>query len=90
LTTVYDVPPHDLIAALAKELKAAGKVQPPEWAEFAKTGVNKEMPPSTQIGGMFGVHQCCAEYTSMGQWESPGSEAFMAESSANRCVQAAL
>ena len=45
MTTVYDVPPHDLIAALAKELKAAGKVQPPEWAEFAKTGVNKEMPP---------------------------------------------
>jgi len=45
LTTVYDVPPHDLIAAIAQELKAAGKVQPPEWAEFAKTGVNKEMPP---------------------------------------------
>jgi small subunit ribosomal protein S19e len=45
LTTVYDVPPHDLIAATAQELKAAGKVQPPEWAEFAKTGVNKEMPP---------------------------------------------
>ncbi len=45
MTTVYDVPPHDLIAAVAKELKADGKVQPPEWAEFAKTGVNKEMPP---------------------------------------------
>lgn len=45
MTTVYDVPPHDLIAAIAQELKAAGKVQPPEWAEFAKTGVNKEMPP---------------------------------------------
>ncbi|MDM7939228.1 MAG: 30S ribosomal protein S19e [Methanothrix sp.] len=46
LTTVYDVPPHDLIAAVAQELKAAGKVVPPAWAEFAKTGVNKEMPPT--------------------------------------------
>jgi small subunit ribosomal protein S19e len=46
LTTVYDVPPHDLIAAVAVELKAAGIVQPPKWAEFAKTGVNKEMPPT--------------------------------------------
>jgi small subunit ribosomal protein S19e len=46
LTTVYDVPPHDLIAAVAQELKAASSIQPPEWAEFAKTGVNKEMPPT--------------------------------------------
>ena len=46
MTTVYDVPPNDLIAAVAQELKAAGKVQPPAWAEFAKTGVNREMPPT--------------------------------------------
>jgi small subunit ribosomal protein S19e len=46
LTTVYDVPPHDLIAAVAQELKSAGKVSPPQWAEFAKTGVHKEMPPT--------------------------------------------
>nr|WP_287849198.1 40S ribosomal protein S19 [Methanothrix sp.] len=35
-----------MIAATALELKAAGKVQPPVWAEFAKTGVNREMPPT--------------------------------------------
>lgn len=46
MTTVYDVPPHDLIEAVAAELKAAGKVQPPKWAEFAKTGAHKEMPPT--------------------------------------------
>jgi len=46
LTTVYDVPPHDLIAAVAQDLKATGKIVPPAWAEFAKTGVNKEMPPT--------------------------------------------
>jgi small subunit ribosomal protein S19e len=46
LTTVYDVSPNDLINALAQELKAAGKVQPPEWAAYVKTGVHKEMPPT--------------------------------------------
>jgi small subunit ribosomal protein S19e len=45
LTTVYEVSPHDLITAVAQELKASGKVQPPEWAAYAKTGVHREMPP---------------------------------------------
>ncbi|MDM7934920.1 MAG: 30S ribosomal protein S19e [Methanothrix sp.] len=46
MTTVYDVPPGDLIDAVAQEMKASGKVKPPAWAEFAKTGVNREMPPT--------------------------------------------
>jgi small subunit ribosomal protein S19e len=46
LTTVYEVPPNDLIAAVAQELKTSGKVQPPEWAAYVKTGVNREMPPT--------------------------------------------
>lgn len=46
MTTVYDVPPNDLIAAVAQDLKAGGIVQPPEWAPYVKTGVNKEMPPT--------------------------------------------
>jgi small subunit ribosomal protein S19e len=46
LTTVYDVPAKELIDAVAEEFKAAGKVQPPEWAPFVKTGVHKEMPPT--------------------------------------------
>jgi small subunit ribosomal protein S19e len=46
LTTVYDVPPHDLIDAVAQELKASGKVQPPEWSAYVKTGVHREMPPT--------------------------------------------
>ena len=45
MTTVYDVPPNHLIDAVAEELKSSGKIEPPEWAAFAKTGVNKEMPP---------------------------------------------
>ena len=46
MTTVYDVPPNDLIALVASELKAAGKIQPPAWAAYVKTGVHKEMPPT--------------------------------------------
>lgn len=46
MTTVYDVPPSELIAAVAQELKSGGKVQPPEWAAYAKTGMHKEMPPT--------------------------------------------
>ncbi|MCQ8903725.1 MAG: 30S ribosomal protein S19e [Methanothrix sp.] len=46
LTTVYDVPPADLINAVAEELKASGKITPPAWAAYVKTGVHTEMPPS--------------------------------------------
>ncbi len=45
MTTVYDVPPNNLIDAVAQELKTSGKIVPPEWSAYAKTGANKEMPP---------------------------------------------
>ncbi len=45
MTTVYDVPPNNLIDAVAQELKTSGKIEPPEWSAYVKTGVNKEMPP---------------------------------------------
>ncbi|HOT07148.1 MAG: 30S ribosomal protein S19e [Methanosaeta sp. PtaB.Bin039] len=45
MTTVYDVPPSDLIKGLARELKDSGKVSLPDWAAFVKTGANKDMPP---------------------------------------------
>jgi small subunit ribosomal protein S19e len=38
-----DVNPQPLIKGVAKEL--VGKVQPPTWAPFVKTGVHKERPP---------------------------------------------
>lgn len=43
MVTLYDVSASKLIPRLAKELE--GKVQPPEWAPYVKTGVNKERPP---------------------------------------------
>ena len=43
MTTLYDVPADALIEAVADELE--GRVEEPQWAEFAKTGVGRELPP---------------------------------------------
>jgi small subunit ribosomal protein S19e len=45
MVTVYDVPPEKLIENVALKLKDYGSVNPPEWAEFAKTGVHTEKAP---------------------------------------------
>ena len=43
MVTVYDVQANELIVRVAEKLK--GKLEPPEWAKFVKTGINKERPP---------------------------------------------
>jgi small subunit ribosomal protein S19e len=45
MTTVYDVPPTPLIAAIAAELRKQKAVEAPEWAAFVKTGIHREKPP---------------------------------------------
>ena len=45
MTTVYDVPADLLIRRVAEELKKRPEFTPPAWAEFAKTGAHKELPP---------------------------------------------
>ncbi len=45
MTTTFDVPPHLLIERVATEFKTGGKVTPPEWAPFARTGVHTESAP---------------------------------------------
>src|SRR2546426_6612753 len=45
MTTAYDVPPVLLIERLKDRLQAEGKIKPPEWAPFARTGVNTEKAP---------------------------------------------
>ena len=45
MVTVYDAPSDKLIANVAQKLKDSGSVSPPEWAEFAKTGVHTEKAP---------------------------------------------
>lgn len=43
--TVKDVSAADFVAAYAKHLKASGKIVPPAWAEYCKTGSGKELAP---------------------------------------------
>ncbi|MFB6170777.1 MAG: 30S ribosomal protein S19e [Haloarculaceae archaeon] len=46
MTTFYDVPADELLDALAERLDA--DVEEPDWAEFAKTGAGREMPPEQE------------------------------------------
>lgn len=45
MTTVYDVPPGFLIEKLKERLQAEGKIKPPEWARFSRTGIHTEKAP---------------------------------------------
>lgn len=46
MTTFYDVPADLLIPALADRLESNDAISRPEWAEYVKTGVHKERPPT--------------------------------------------
>ncbi|MDY6779813.1 MAG: 30S ribosomal protein S19e [Halobacteria archaeon] len=48
MTTAHDVPAEDLIGRLEDELRDTEGVEPPEWAEFAKTGKDRELPPEKE------------------------------------------
>ncbi|HJJ44954.1 MAG: 30S ribosomal protein S19e [Methanocorpusculum sp.] len=45
MTTVFDIPAGTLINKVAEELKAVSEIEAPAWAEYAKTGVHKQLPP---------------------------------------------
>ena len=45
MTTVYDVPARPFLASLADHLRGEGKVLPPDWAPFVRTGVHTEKAP---------------------------------------------
>lgn len=48
MATVYDVPPDMLIKEVAERLKKMKEFEPPEWADYVKTGVHKERAPEQQ------------------------------------------
>ncbi|MHC1756776.1 MAG: 30S ribosomal protein S19e [Methanosarcina sp.] len=48
MTTVFDVPAMEMIEKLAGILKENEKIVPPEWAGSVKTGVHKELPPTSE------------------------------------------
>jgi small subunit ribosomal protein S19e len=43
MATIYDVPAEALIAELADRLE--DRIEEPAWANYAKTGASKELPP---------------------------------------------
>ena len=45
MATAFDVPADLLIAQVSEQLKASGKVSPPEWAPYARTGVHTQKAP---------------------------------------------
>jgi len=46
MTTLYDVPADDLIDAVAAKLE--DRLDEPDWAEYAKTGESRELPPEQE------------------------------------------
>jgi small subunit ribosomal protein S19e len=45
MTTLYDAPAEQLIEAVADRLADEDAVEEPDWLPFAKTGVDRELPP---------------------------------------------
>ena len=48
MTTAFEVPPNDLIEAMAKALKEDVKFTRPDWAAEVKTGPQKERAPDDE------------------------------------------
>lgn len=46
MATLFDAPAEDLVEALADEL--ADDLEQPEWAELAKTGTARDLPPEQE------------------------------------------
>ncbi len=44
MTTFYDVPAEDLNEAVAERID----IEAPEWAEFTKTGISRDLPPEQE------------------------------------------
>ncbi len=45
MTTVYDVPPDQLIQLIAEHFKNTDDIEMPDWANYVKTGAHREKPP---------------------------------------------
>jgi small subunit ribosomal protein S19e len=75
MATLYDVPAEDLIEAVAAELE--DRIDEPDWVEFTKSGVDRELPPQQDdfwfvraasllrkvaIRGPIGVERLATEY----------------------------
>jgi len=102
MTTVFDVPPKNLISVVAKKLQNDKSVVPPEWANFARTGVDRENPPMEKdwwytrcasilrkiyINSYVGVEHLRAEY---GGKRDRGSKPYKARSGSGSITRKAV
>jgi small subunit ribosomal protein S19e len=46
MTSVKDVQSEALIMRAAEQMKKMEQIKPPEWASYAKTGVDRQRPPT--------------------------------------------
>ena len=46
MTTMYDADPQELVEKTAQELKKLPEIKAPVWANFVKTGMHKQRPPT--------------------------------------------
>ncbi len=102
MVNVYDVPVGPLINKLAERLKSEGKIRPPEWADYVKTGVHKEKAPSQDdwwyqrlaavlrkvyVKGPIGVIRLSAEF---GGREDRGSKPYKARKGSRSITRTAI
>ena len=102
MTTVNDVPPKELINAVAKKLQNDKIIALPEANLFSRTGVNKENPPVDKnwwytrcasilrkiyINSVIGIEHLRAEY---GGKRDLGSKPYKARSGSGSIVRRAV
>jgi small subunit ribosomal protein S19e len=57
MPTHYDAPTDELLSAVAEELDGLDAIEAPDWAEYAKTGPGRELPPEQDD---FWVRRCAS------------------------------
>ena len=48
MTTLYDVPAEELLEALTERFRDEDEIEAPEWLQFTKSGVGRELPPEQE------------------------------------------
>ena len=102
MTTVYDVPPKELIDSVAKKLQSEEAINLPEANLFSRTGINKENPPSEKnwwytrcasilrkiyVSDTIGIERLRAEY---GGKRDKGSKPYKAARGSGSIVRRAV
>jgi len=102
MTTVYDVPPKELINAVAKKLQDEDTIIIPEANLYSRTGINKENPPMEKdwwytrcasilrkiyINDVVGIERLRAEY---GGKRDKGSKPYRASRGSGSIVRRAV